>query len=270
MVKKFTQRRRHLHLQDVRNFTRCNPARRRTSRGTRCLPGAMYDGNTKTAIKGDHELIDGLNITDSSKAHLRSHYLRPRMPKEWKKKPDKWLTNFDIENVMGQYAEKFKWFNFKGIFPIDFSAPDPYSKSDQKVCLYPELCNINLKKDYTNGIRSIGLVFNLDPHFKGGSHWVALYIDIHKIKNPWCGYFDSYGYEPPELIARLMRTLCIQYPNIKLMYNARRFQYSNTECGMFSMYFIICMIRKIRFKDFCKTQITDSLMLELRNTLFSK
>ena len=131
------------------------------------------------------------------------------------------------------------------------------------------LLSLDLKTEYENGMRSIGIVFNLDPHFKGGSHWVALYIDIHKIKTPWCGYFDSYGYNPPEMIARLMRSLCIQNPKIKLMFNARRFQYSNTECGMFSMHYIIRMLYNTSFKEFCKMKITDSLMLELRSILFS-
>jgi hypothetical protein len=39
---------------------------------------------------------------------------------------------------------------------------------------------------------------------------------------------------------------------------------------MFSMYFIICMINGISFKDFCKDSVNDAFMLQLRKILFSK
>jgi hypothetical protein len=39
---------------------------------------------------------------------------------------------------------------------------------------------------------------------------------------------------------------------------------------MFSMYFLICMLSGIMFKDFCKDSVNDASMLELRKILFSK
>jgi hypothetical protein len=119
-------------------------------------------------------------------------------------------------------------------------------------------------------VRGIGMVFNLDPHFKGGSHWVALYINLTDIDHPFVGYFDSYGQKVPALIARLMRSFKLQIKTCELGFNARRFQYSGSECGMFSIYFIICMLCGISFKEFCKDAVNDKVMLELRKILFSK
>ena len=171
---------------------------------------------------------------------------------------------------MNQYQEAYPWFRFLGVFPIDFSAPDPYKQNEGPKCLYKETCDLNLKEEYAKGTRGIGMIFNLDPHFKGGSHWVSLYIDLHNIKKPFVGYFDSYGYKVPPLIARLMRSFKLQINTCKLGYNARKFQYGDSECGMFSMYFIVCMMCGISFKDFCKDSVNDDYMLQLRKILFSK
>jgi hypothetical protein len=114
------------------------------------------------------------------------------------------------------------------------------------------------------------MVFNLDPHYKSGSHWVGLYINLKNINEPFVGYFDSYGYKTPELIERLMKSFRLQISTCKLGYNARRFQYGHSECGMFSLYFIICMISGISFQDFCKDSVNDKFMLQLRQILFSK
>jgi hypothetical protein len=171
---------------------------------------------------------------------------------------------------MKQYQDAYSWFKFLGVFPIDFSAPDPYKRDGTAKCLYKETCELNLVDEYNKGIRGIGMIFNLDPHFKGGSHWVSLYINIKNIKKPFVGYFDSYGYKVPALIAKLMRSFKLQISTCKLGYNARRFQYGDSECGMFSMYFIVCMLCGIPFNDFCKDSVNDDYMLQLRKIMFSK
>ena len=244
---------------------KCHP---RTTRKNKCLPDSIYN-ITKCQGCGDHEIIDTLNISKYEKQQLRK-YLRPRLPESWKKNPNTWLDNFNIENVMEQYEEMYNWFVFLGVFPIDFSIQDPYSYSQVPKCLYPETCNIHLSDYYAKGKRIIAMVFNLDPHYKGGSHWVALYIDFNNLNKPICGYFDSYGYKPPESIAQLMRSLKIENPYIKLMYNSKRFQYGHSECGMFSLFFIISMLSGISFRKFCKMKLNDNKMLELRNFLFSE
>jgi len=261
----------------LREISRCHP---KQSRKSRCLPSSVYthlskqfgkDLYIKTGCKPgeDHCLLDKVNLTDDVKKELRKQYLRPRRPKGWDEDPDMWLDNYNIMHILQQYQEARPEFKFLGTFPIDFSAPNPYKK-DKQECLHKELCGLNLLQEYNNGIRGIGIVFNLDPHFKGGSHWVALYINLNDIKKPFVGYFDSYGYKTPVLIARLMRSFKLQINRCELGSNARRFQYGGSECGMFSIYFIICMIHGIEFKAFCKDAVNDATMLELRKILFSK
>jgi hypothetical protein len=276
----FQTRKKKLSLKD---FTRCNPGTKRRSKN-KCLPSKVYsDISKKIKIEDnklfevigcqpgeEHCLLDRAPLDENLKKDLRKQYLRPRRPKAWDADPDMWLDNYNILGVMKQYEYSYKWFKFLGVFPIDFSAPDPYSRNGQVKCLYKETCDLNLKQEYDKGIRGIGMIFNLDPHFGGGSHWVALYINLKNIKKPFVGYFDSYGYKVPTLIARLMRNFKLQISTCQLGYNARRFQYGDSECGLFSMYFIICMMCGIEFKDFCKDSVNDDYMLQLRKILFSK
>jgi hypothetical protein len=168
---------------------------------------------------------------------------------------------------MRQYEEAFSDFEFMGPFPIDFAAPDPYNKSGgEQKCLIREICGLRMEQALQQGTKSIGIIYNLDPHYKDGSHWVANYIDIPGHK---CYYFDSYGYEPPKQISIFMKWLTTQDPKMKLMYNARRFQHLGSECGMYSMYFIIRMLAGDQFRPFCRREPRDAIMLDLRDWLFS-
>ena len=248
-----------------RPIGRCHP---KTKKKHKCLP-IKLPTDTSCKPTDEHCLLDKATLPDDEKRRLRKEYLRPRYPTEWNNDPDMWLSNYDIEAVMRQYEEADPTFKFMGTLPIDFSAPDPYNKHI-KQCLHPEMCKLDLKAEYQRGIRHIAIVFNLDPHFKSGSHWIALFISIKNIRKPWAAYFDSYGYPTPKQIAIFMRSLKDQIPSIKLMYNARRFQYGGSECGMYSLYFIITMLSGMPFKQFCKHAVPDGEMLRLREVLFSR
>jgi hypothetical protein len=223
-------------------------------------------------------------LTDDEKKRILKEHFRPAMPAEWSDDPDMWLASTDIEAVMRQYEEAVPSFKFLGVVPIDFSAPDPFNiqrvagagsvslsplggATSGKKCLADEFCHVNLKKERAAGIRTIGAVFNLDPHDKSGSHWIAccLLLDQRAIY-----YFDSYGLPPPPQVSRFMRSFILQDAGLTLKYNGRRFQFGNSECGMYCMYFLICMINRVPFKTFVRHTVPDKYMLELRHVLFSQ
>ena len=83
------------------------------------------------------------------------------------KNPNEWLNSLDISRVMKQYENDYKCFDFLGPSPIDF---DTFKENNE--CVWDEICNFDLNKSYTKGKRKFGFIFNLDPHYKGGSHWV--------------------------------------------------------------------------------------------------
>lgn len=208
---------------------------------------------------------DDLALLKALPAEVRKEwerkYFRPKAPESWSKDPDDWLDNHSIEAVLKQYEEADPTFVSLGAVPIDFAAPDPYSK-DQNKCLLPEFCKLNLADLRAKGKRGVGMVFNLDPHFKDGSHWISMYVDVNE---PACYYFDSYGYPPPKQIKLLMQSIWKQDNRCKLAYNGRRFQYSASECGVYSIFFVLCMHYGVKFKRFVKHRVKDDVMLFLRS-----
>lgn len=221
----------------------------------------------EVAAGHEHSFLEKLPFSQAEKEYLAKQYLRPKQPSIWISDPDMWLDSNNIAAVMKQYEETYPEFEFMGPFPIDFAAPDPYQTNEgPKRCLIREICGLRLEDAFRKGTQQVGIVYNLDPHFKDGSHWVANFIDI---PGHQCYYFDSYGYAPPKQIAKFMKWLTIQDPKMKLAYNARRFQFKGSECGMYSIYFIIRMLSGDRFQPFCRKAPRDSAMLDLRDWLFS-
>lgn len=225
----------------------------------------QLEQNLNVPSQQENSFVNALPFTENEKQYLKTTYLRPEQPQKWKDDPDMWLDSTNIENVMKQYEDAYSHFEFMGPFPIDFAAPDPYTK-DKNQCLIKEICSLRVAESMRNGTKYIGIIYNLDPHFKDGSHWVANFIDIPKHK---CYYFDSYGYEPPKQVTRFMKWLTTQDPQMKLAYNARRFQHKDSECGMYSLYFIIRMLMGDQFRPFCRREPPDSTMLDFRDWLFS-
>ena len=235
-------------------------------RSAAILKVPVKDISDKIGVKKTdrRSFLMALPIEQNEKIQLAEKYLRPAMPSAWKDDPDMWLDSNNIRDVMKQYEVARSDFKFLGPFPIDFAAKDPYVK--EETCLIREMCSLNLGKESIKGKKKIGIIFNLDTHDKGGSHWVAAFIDIPKKA---CYYFDSYGYEPPKQIYNFMQSLGVQEPKIKLGWNGRRFQYSNSECGMYSMYFIDRMLAGEPYLKFCRRAPPDRFMLDMRDWMFS-
>jgi len=221
----------------------------------------------------ERSFLNALPLSEGEKTQLAKKYLRPPAPKEWNDDPDMWLDTNNIADVMNQYEEAYtkngvKEFEFMGPYPIDFAAPDPYKKGagGEKRCLMNEMCEIRVQKALENGTKSIGIVYNLDPHYKSGSHWVANYIDL---ANHTCYYFDSYGMKPPPQVETFMKWLVKQDPQMKLQSNGRRLQYSNTECGMYCIYIIIRLLEGDSFVEITRRKPKDADMLDYRDWIYS-
>jgi hypothetical protein len=189
-------------------------------------------------------------------------YFRPEKPAEWDKKPKQWLDSYNIEDVMNQYEKADPTFEFIGPVPIDF---------DEKVggwgrCIVDEICKLNTEKMKAKRKTKIGIIFNLDKHDEPGSHWVCAYIDIDASS---AYYFDSYGIKPQYEILRLFKRL--QTQGIKhLYYNDIRHQREGSECGMYCLFCIICLLRGRPFYDICKHVVDDKTMNAFRDILFAE
>ena len=105
---------------------------------------------------------------------IKENSFAPTTPLEWKNNQNEWLSSNEIIDVMKQYEESYSDFKFFGPSPIDFDKVMYKNK-----CVWPEICNINVPNLYERKYRKIGFIFNTDTHDKGGSHWVAMYLDLN-------------------------------------------------------------------------------------------
>ena len=194
----------------------------------------------------------------------------PKRPKEWDKNPNEWLSSVDIIKVMKQYERAYKCFDFIGPTPIDFNTRQLYGQ-----CVWDELCNFNLKKQIESGKNKIGIIFNTDPHYKPGQHWISMFINI---KHSKIIFFDSAGDPPPKEIMDLVNTIKKQGLLLKDKIHFKYYdttgiehQLGNTECGVYSLYFIVHMIQDKLSNDYLKThRIKDEYVNKFRNVYFNK
>ena len=221
----------------------------------------------KSAFKDNSDKYRGL---------INKYIFAPTAPSEWKKKPYTWLTNFDIEKVMKQHEHIDKTFVFIGPTPIDFD-----DKPNFSTCVEEKLCKFDLNKHIANGVRKIGIIFNLDKHDQSGSHWVGMFIDNDK---HFVFYFDSYGIRAPPRIKKLIDRVREQSieemkkhrektstgkAKIKYTYyeNDVRHQYSNTECGVYTIHMIKQLLQNKDVFMYDK-KVPDKLMKSLRREYF--
>lgn len=187
---------------------------------------------------------------------LKNHTFRPPGPEG----TFDWLSTFDINYTLAQYENKYPDFKFLGAVPIDFNELDnlPFK-------------TLNFDELYSSGIKRIGAIFNLDEHWKEGSHWVSLYADLEKGQV----YFsDSSGSKPEKRIVDfidkiekyLVNKRKINNPDVR--YNKVQHQKGNTECGVYSINFILRLLKGKTFDHITRKRVADEKVNKCRMIYF--
>lgn len=193
----------------------------------------------------------------------------PVSPIEWKKNPREWLSSIDIIEVMNQYEKSYKCFEFLGPSPIDYDTHKLYGE-----CVWEELCHFDLAEQIKNGKNKIGVVFNTDPHTKGGEHWISLFINI---KKGTIFFFDSAGDKAPKQVMKFIKTVTKQGRNLPEKINFKfdqnyplEHQYKDSECGVYSIYFIVHMLEDKVTEHYLKTHvIKDTYVQQFRKIYYN-
>lgn len=258
--------------------------------------------NNKIPISNDkHELLDQLTkkLSDCQSCWLRmelvknindddiNNTFRPDGPKG----QYDWLSTTDINDVIEQYQEKYQDFVFLGAVPYDFM--------ELKVLGIKDINFNELEKD---GKTKIGLVINLDEHNQNGSHWVALFADLKK-KQVY--FFDSVGDKPGKKIKwfinilvnhmykknnnesiqvggiiglinklkggkknKYAKLLNQKLTGIDIRYNQKQHQFRDSECGIYSINFVVRLAGGETFEQITNNITKDNKMNECRETYF--
>ena len=193
----------------------------------------------------------------------------PESPQEWKSNPNEWLSSLEINSVMKQYEKAYKCYEFIGPTPIDFDKKKLYGE-----CVWEELCHFNLEQLIKNGKTKIGIIFNTDPHNKPGQHWISMFINI---KTATIFFFDSVGDKAPKEIMKLVKRIkkqgLEQNPKINFKFDENypvEHQYGDTECGIYSIFFIVHLLEDKLSGHYFKTHILkDKYMENFRKIYFN-
>lgn len=222
--------------------------------------------------------LDEINDTEYREKIKQYLYVpRPLQPPKWIKKKNHWLSNHDIDHVLTEYEKSYPMFRAITTASIDFD----------DLCYVEDLCKLKNKEqvqEYLDlGKTKIGAVFNLDKFRDEGSHWVSLFIDLQE---GFIFFFDSLGDKIPKEIKKLvdrLKTHCKELENpieLKEYDNYKvEHQKGNSECGMYSLFFIITLltgkINNIPIKSqedkielFRKPRIPDSYVSNFRKIYF--
>ena len=219
--------------------------------------------------------LDFMKVIKKETRDELKEIFRPSTPSSWTNNNREWLTTYDILNVMNQYEKKYKSFKFLGVHPIDFA----FKPQGYDTCISNELCRFDIKTFLKGGYSQFAVIFNLDKHYEPGSHWVAFYCGLKPtLKNFGCYFIDSNSTETPKEVVKLMKNIKLQIDSyykkniankFKSMENRKRFQFKNSECGMFSMYFIIQFLKQIPFSEIIETNIDDDDVHKFRYVFYN-
>ena len=206
-------------------------------------------------------------VANKLDVELMSYTFAPTAPKKWHTNPNEWLTSVDLEKVMKQYEKKYSCFNFIGPSPIDFDEHIMHGE-----CVWEELCEFDLATELKKGKNKIGIIFNIDPHYKTGSHWISMFIDV---KKRFIFFFDSNGDKIPGRIKKLVKRIQKQAKAIGFelefhQNHPKEHQRGDTECGMYSLYLLIQMLTDKKNPEYYMThRVSDEEMEKLRKKYFN-
>lgn len=197
------------------------------------------------------------------------------------------LSNFHIDETLQRWAETYPDFYNYSFNMIDFE------ETGDTLARYPPVKILEGKAPQRVGApphtvkrrcRRFACVLNTDSSQGRGKHWLALFslCDTPPDKDWWIAFFNSAGNPPHSSITRWMETaaedLRVYRKNVlrepggvkTIALSNRRHQSSQTECGLYALYFIRRCLDGGKPSDFESGRITDKEMTEFRKHIFRK
>ncbi len=160
-----------------------------------------------------------------------------------------WLSTTEIDNVLLQFEPLFTDFKYIGCFPSDHFQ------------LNPDEFPISILKRFARS----ALIFNLDSSKQPGSHWVAVFFE-NRNGHLSIEYFDPTGSAPNRNIKIFLATPPL---DAAAYYESTyKHQKGDTECGVYSLFFIIERVMGRAFTDFSRKRIPDASINRFRAFLF--
>ena len=133
------------------------------------------------------------------------------------------------------------------------------------------MCHFDLNVSIRNGRNKIGFIFNTDPHYLSGSHWISMFVNI---KQKYIFFFDSTGNSPPKEVKKLIKRITEQGKiagiDFRYIENKKHHQKKPTECGVYSLFMIINLLKETKKpEDFITNTFPDDEIQKFRGQYFN-
>lgn len=231
-------------------------------------------GDSESCVLNNPDFVKFVEKKDSD---LVKHTLINNFKTKGPRDSTKLLSNFNIDDTLFRWSREFRDF-----FPCSFSMIDFYKVSSEfgtidisKVFSGKESYRDPLDGSLHGGpFRTFACVINTDVSYGRGKHWVCMFAD-HRGEKCTIEYFNSSGNPPNEDVTKWMEKqrsnmlkICDKVDTITVTNIVH--QKSNTECGMYVLYYIRSRLDGIPFIYFLTKRIDDSIVTEFRKHVFRK
>lgn len=189
------------------------------------------------------------------------------------------LNNENIDDVLTGLTKTHTDFYHMNFQMIDFAGEKDSNgqwKVVKGITIKPtKLGNIDMVKDVIQkGFKTFGVVMNTDKRTNGGIHWFSLFCDF-RVTPCTVEYFNSSGNKPMRQIQDwLTKTETainqsgVCKATVEILSGLIHQKDSETECGLYSIYYIWNRLNNIPPTNFQEKRIPDSKMIEFRKTIF--
>lgn len=186
------------------------------------------------------------------------------------------LSNTDVDTILTQWSIGYPGFYAYSFNMLDY-AENSFRNGEVVIGQPDTLATVDPVKVFEEHT-CCGCIINSDRYKGPGKHWMALFAD-NRGAVPTVEFFNSSGRVPaPEWISWMNRAaLAIeeirkrkgQNIRCKIVTYNKVHQYSMTECGVYSLFYVYSRIKGIPIDYFKAHVIKDELMFEFRAHLFT-
>jgi hypothetical protein len=226
---------------------------------------------------------------------LTSEYLKEQEVKLYKPAGPadnvNWLDNVNIDTTLAIWARDPQFDDF---YPYSMNMMDFEVASHHNSLAKKDIIDIlEGRESVPQGpgypsvkrpCQRMACVLNTDTSKGTGEHWVCLFIDCAKNNDPWTiEYFNSSGNFPPDPVIRFMHKTqkkLLHYQQKQGLQNGVEIvetvaiaphQESNTECGLYCLFYIRKRLEGESYEFFQRHRVEDGWMAKkFRPMLFTK
>lgn len=232
-----------------------------------------------------HVQAAGAGLEGAGGTHLLDIELDRRFKTEGPRDSTQLLSNFNIDGVLQEWAAAFPEFYNYSFNMMDFEAAGGSLARVDAAGILEGRESQNLGK--MGGLvrrpcTTFACVLNTDVSSGRGKHWVAVFGDCRGAGEWTVAYFNSAGNPPPPPVTRWLETTAARLAELRARAPRRygdgpvtpvaltdvRHQDSQTECGLYSLYFIRRRLEGAPLEEFRDARIPDAAMVEFRKHVF--